>query len=269
MDNPNVIIFGETGAGKSSLVNLIAGKDLAEMSSRAIGCTFQSAQFTVNIGDKKFDLHDTAGLDEGQSGTVTKHDAIVQCYKLLRKLHNGVSLLIFCMRAPRIKESCVQNWKLFRDIICQKEIPVILAVTGLENLESMDDWWTENKDHFRRYGMHPNGVACVTGIRGKKRPSGKYTFGLEYDESKKKLRRMIGETYLETPWRVPAAVWFTTIVETSYTSGKRPEEITQTREAIGSATKELVTRCEMTKEEAKELGRKLEEYELQYRTRST
>src|SRR6266550_1328881 len=263
MDTPNVIIFGETGSGKSSLVNLIAGKDVAKMSNAAVGCTFESTCFPVNIGDKKYHLHDTAGLDEGQSGRVAKQDAIVQCYELLRKLHTGVNLLIFCMRAPRIKESCAQNWKLFWDIICQRRIPVILAITGLENEESMDDWYTRNKEHFRKYEIHPYDVACVTGIRGKKLPSGDYAFGQEYEKSEEKLRKMIRGSYLETSWRVPPAEWFTKIVETSYTLGKRPKEITQFKDAIGSATKELVTRCQMTKEEARELARRLEEYDLQ------
>ena len=244
---------------------MIAGKDVAEMSSRATGCTFKSTCFSVHIGEKKFHLHDTAGLDEGQGGTVTKDDAIVQCYELLRKLHTGVNLLIFCMRAPRIKESCSQNWKLFWDIICQRHIPIILVITGLENEEkSMDDWYTRNKEHFRGYDIHPHAVACVTGIRGKKMRSGEYTFGQEYAESKKKLRKVIRESYLEIPWRVPPAEWVCQILEKSYTSGKRPEEIIRTREAIGSATKELITRCMMTKEEADSLAKKLREFDLQY-----
>ncbi len=267
MDIPNVIIFGETGAGKSSLVNLIAGKAVAKMSSRAVGCTFESTRFTVNIGDKKFHLHDTAGLDEGQGGTIAKHGAIVQCYELLRKLHTGVNLLIFCMRAPRIKESCAQNWKLFWDVICQRRISVILAITGLENEVKMDDWYARNKEHFRGYEMHswhPHAVACVTGIRGKTMRSGDYTFGQEYEQSKRKLRKMIRESYLETPWRVPPAEWVTKIMEKSYTSGKHPKEITQFKDAMGSATKELVARCWMSKEEADSLAQKLREYDLQY-----
>ena len=76
---PNIVIFGETGAGKSSLVNLIASDDIvAPISSRSVGCTFRSMCFsTVNVGGKYFNLHDTAGLDEGQG--VAKHDAIMLC----------------------------------------------------------------------------------------------------------------------------------------------------------------------------------------------
>jgi len=267
MDIPNVIIFGETGAGKSSLVNLIAGRDVAEMSSRATGCTFKSTCFPVNIGEKKFHLHDTAGLDEGQGGRVAKHDAIVQCYELLRKLDTGVNLLIFCMRAPRIKESCAQNWKLFRDIICQREIPVILVVTGLENEEkSMDEWYPRNEQDFRNYEIFPTRVAGVTAIRGKKNRSGDYLFGPEYEESETKLRKMIEAVYLPTPWRVPRTEWVQKIIESSYTSGKRPKEIIETRVAFGKATEELMRRCQMPREEAEELARKLEECDSQYRT---
>ena len=256
---PNVIVFGETGAGKSSLVNLIAGHSLAQVSSRCVGCTFQSTHYTVSIGGGvQINLYDTAGLEEGQGGTVSNHDAIVKLYTLLRRLENGVSLLIFCMRGPRIKESCVKNWRLFREIICQKCVPIVLAVTGLENeADGMDNWWTQNEGHFTKYEMHPNGVACITATRGRKRPNGRHLFDEEYTESQTKIRNAIRTAHLRNPWRVPAAEWFKEIIEVSYTSGKNPQEIRKSREALGSATAELMRRCEMTAEEANDLARKL------------
>ncbi len=258
MPIPNVIIFGETGSGKSSIVNLVAGKVVAKISSRAVGCTFKSTCFTVSIGDKKFALHDTAGLNEGQGGTIAKHDSIVQCYELLRKLHTGVNLLIFCMRGPKIKGSCPQNWELFWDIICQRRIPIILAITGLENEEKMDDWYPRNRGYFRKYAIYPNDVACITATLGKKMPSG-YRFASEYKESERKMRKLISGLYLETPWRVPAAEWFAMIVEKSYTAGKIPKEITsEPKKAIGSATKELMRCCGMSLEEAKKLAERLD-----------
>ena len=63
--------------------------------------------------------------------------------------------------------------------------------------------------------------------------------------------------YLRIPWQVPTAEWFKEIIEVSYTSGKHPEEIRTSREALGSATEELVRRLEMTLEEANDLARKL------------
>jgi hypothetical protein len=258
---PNVVIFGETGAGKSSLVNMIAGRTVAQISTRAVGCTFRSTSFPVNIGGKRFNVHDTAGLDEGQdgAGTVASHDAIVQLYTLLRRLDTGVSLLVFCMRGPKIKEASVKNWRLFCEIICQRRVPVILAVTGLENEENgMDNWWTENEEYFMGYEMYPNGVACMTATRGKKRSRGGYNFDEEYEESQEKIKRVISRVYLRTPWQVPATEWFKTIVDVSFTSGKHPKEIRKSREVLGSATDELVRRGVMMAEEASDLARKLQ-----------
>ena len=226
MTTPNVIVFGETGAGKSSLINLTAGYAIAPISSRPIGCTFQSMRYTVDIGGMLFNLHDTAGLDEANGGTVAKHEAIVQLYTLLRRLNTGVSLLVFCMRGPRIKESGVKNWRLFLEIICQRKVPIVLVVTGLENEENgMDYWWTQNKEYFMRYQMYPNGVACIRATRGKKMTWGGYRFDEEYAESQFKMREAIRAVYLRTPWQVPTAEWFKEIIEVSWTSGKHPEEI--------------------------------------------
>ncbi|KAK2465751.1 hypothetical protein APHAL10511_002295 [Amanita phalloides] len=211
---PNIVVFGETGAGKSSLINLIAGNDIAPISSRSVGCTFQCRCYTVDVDGMRVNLHDTAGLDEGQAGTVAKQDAIIQ-----------------------LKESCIKNWRLFREIICQRRVPIVLAVTGLKNEEpDMDKWWIQNEEYFMRYEMYPNGVACTTATRGRQRSSGGYRFE-EYSESQVKIRRSIRTVYLRNTWRVPPAEWFKVIVETSYKeSGKSVEEIKTSRTILGSAT---------------------------------
>jgi len=58
---PNFIVFGEMGVGKSSLINLIAGKDLAIASSSATSCTLQSTEYKVKLHDSQYEvnLYDT------------------------------------------------------------------------------------------------------------------------------------------------------------------------------------------------------------------
>jgi len=50
---PNFIIFGEIGVGKSSLINLIAGENLATASSGATLCTLDPTQYKVGLHDLK------------------------------------------------------------------------------------------------------------------------------------------------------------------------------------------------------------------------
>jgi putative ribosome biogenesis GTPase RsgA len=63
---PNFIIFGEMGVGKSSLINLIAGKDVTKTSSGAQSCTLDSTEHTINLADYQLNVH--------LYDTVSKHD---------------------------------------------------------------------------------------------------------------------------------------------------------------------------------------------------
>lgn len=46
---PNIIIFGETGTGKSSVINMLDGRLIADVSSGASGCTFHSSPYEVKL----------------------------------------------------------------------------------------------------------------------------------------------------------------------------------------------------------------------------
>ncbi|KAG2116833.1 hypothetical protein DEU56DRAFT_839716 [Suillus clintonianus] len=57
----NVVIFGETGPGKSSVINTIAQKDPAKTSNDVLGCTSISERHAVEISGQSFVLFDIAG----------------------------------------------------------------------------------------------------------------------------------------------------------------------------------------------------------------
>ncbi|EGN95062.1 hypothetical protein SERLA73DRAFT_143102, partial [Serpula lacrymans var. lacrymans S7.3] len=126
----NVIIFGETGAGKSSLINLIAGERVAETSSKAVGCTFDSQCYKVKVNQGEYFIWDTAGLNEGIHGTVPGPAALASMKKLLRTLADGegVSLLVYCFRGPRVRSVLLKNYKLFYSAICRKKVPIVAVV---------------------------------------------------------------------------------------------------------------------------------------------
>lgn len=258
---PNIILFGETGSGKSSIVNMISETETAVVSGGATGCTFRSQKHVVTIGEKTLNIYDTVGLDEGDAGTVPKEDAIVQLYTLVRSLKAGVNLLIFCMRGPRLKESAPRNWRLFHEIMCQKKVPIVIAITGLE-LEpgDMDNWWYRNKAAFQVYGMLPAGFACIVATRGRQTHSGVYTLEQEYEESKVKMWKLIMGTYLERPWKVESIAWYAQIIQRTHESDWcwRMKEKSEVVTIIGPGIRKLVALCELSEAEAKELGTKLE-----------
>lgn len=253
----NVILFGESGSGKSSVVNMLSTRVVAPVSNGVKGCTFESTSYEVNVLGKRMTLWDTAGLDEGESGRVPDVKAITNLYKLLLKVGGGINLLVFVTR-PRIKDASQKNWKLFREIICQGKVPIVTVVTGLEEENEMESWWGDNKEKFRSYNMDPDAHACITASRGKARNGG-YVYDEEFEESKARVQSLLRLKCRQEAWKVPRAEWFKTIVETTYQTRWLcfQKEVKTDKTVEGSALRRLVKECGMPEEEAGTLARKL------------
>ncbi|KDQ59830.1 hypothetical protein JAAARDRAFT_33403 [Jaapia argillacea MUCL 33604] len=212
----NIIIFGESGCGKSSVINLLAGDHVADTSSTAAGCTFQSHKYTIASEYMVLNVFDTIGLNEGKGGAVASNVAIANLYKLVRKMDGGVNLLIYVIRGPRITESTSDNYRMFYEAFCQRNVPIVLVVTGLENEDPMDAWWDRNHYAFTNYRMEFSGHACITATPGKCDEQGHFMFEREYDESKPKVFHLILEYSLQSPWKMESTSWFVAIFKTLY-----------------------------------------------------
>ncbi|KAG1860014.1 P-loop containing nucleoside triphosphate hydrolase protein [Suillus tomentosus] len=165
----NIVLFGQGGAGKSSLVNLIAGKRVAETSIDLNRCTLKWEEYPVKFDGGSYNIFDTVGLEEPQLGIPQYLDAVENAYSLIQNLERqgGIDLLMFCMRAGRLTATLQNNYRLFNEFLCEKKIPIVLVVTYLENeVGEMDDWWKRNKDTFRHQEFDVDGHACITAIRG-------------------------------------------------------------------------------------------------------
>ncbi|KIJ67578.1 hypothetical protein HYDPIDRAFT_49525, partial [Hydnomerulius pinastri MD-312] len=126
----NVVVFGESGVGKSSLVNLIVGSDAAKTSCDANACTVRTEQYDVIIKEKKFKIWDTAGLDGGSFGfnrtTVAGRDLKRFLHKLLKS--NDLSLLVYCVRASRATQALVRHYRTIHSLIFPSGIPMVIVV---------------------------------------------------------------------------------------------------------------------------------------------
>ncbi|KAG2036976.1 P-loop containing nucleoside triphosphate hydrolase protein [Suillus americanus] len=162
----NVVIFGETGAGKSSLINLVAGTQTALTSCDSMGCTTKTNAYDVSIQNEtlKVKLFDTVGLGEGPEGKVPDKDARRDLKKLLRYLmkQTGIHLLMYCVRGVRATKALCRNYDLIRSEV-KERIPIVLVATSLEDKgPEMEEWWRDNERSISDFGMTFAGHACIT-----------------------------------------------------------------------------------------------------------
>ncbi|KAG1902387.1 P-loop containing nucleoside triphosphate hydrolase protein [Suillus fuscotomentosus] len=165
-DTFSVVICGESGSGKSSLVNLIAGAHTAVTSDGAGGCTTTTNVYDVLILNEtlKVKLSDTVGLGEGPRGTVPDKDARRILKRLLRTLteQGDIHLVMYCVQGGKEIRSLRQNYQLIRSQV-ERKVPIVLVVTCLESYQpEMEDWWRDNERTVSKLGMTFAGHACIT-----------------------------------------------------------------------------------------------------------
>ncbi|KAG2053326.1 P-loop containing nucleoside triphosphate hydrolase protein [Suillus hirtellus] len=165
----NIVVFGEAGAGKSSVINAIAQKQLAKTSNDAHGCTATAQRYPVEISGQKFVLFDTAGLGEGSPGAVPDAEAKRQLKNLLCRLMSstspsgGIDLLVYCVSSTTARNAIIRAYDMFYSKVCKKKVPIVIVITRLEDETNMESWWDKNSGRFK--SMHFAGHACVTALQ--------------------------------------------------------------------------------------------------------
>lgn len=227
-------MFGESGVGKSSVINMIAGKDVTQTSNDAVGCTFRYQCHQVLLDGLNVNLWDTVGLDEGTEGTIPARQAENSLKAFLRHISrwNGIDLLLYCVRGTRVRQALLRNYNIFYAAICRKKVPVALIVTGLENFEGdMEAWWTEHEKDLTKHGMRFDAHACVTTMR-----SDHPAIQNRLQQSREALRNLVRAKFDTVAWRAD---------EDSVISAS----LTDVRALLGTTEKRaapLITICDAT-----------------------
>lgn len=170
----NIVLFGETGADKSSLVKLMAGKEVSVTSPDPKRCTMHWKDYIIDFGDKTYKVFDTIGLEEPQLGIREYLESVDGAYRLIKELdrQGGIDLLLFCIRPCRINATLYGNYKLFHDYLCEGNVPIVLVIAHLER--EMEGWWERVQSKFERYGVRVADHACIFATDGSDVPHETY-----------------------------------------------------------------------------------------------
>ncbi|KDQ59829.1 hypothetical protein JAAARDRAFT_33402 [Jaapia argillacea MUCL 33604] len=186
------VVFGDAGAGKSSIVNMIAGSTVAHVSSRTAECTMGASPYTVTLPNKsQIVVYDTMGVNQRNEMGVAPGKAIIDIRNLVRTLDHSLSLLIQVIRGPRMKDSTVNTYRAVYEELCQKRIPIVAVITGMEDDDSgYESWWDGNIEFFRTRGVEFADHALVTATKGKFVDE-RHIFEREYEASTAEVRRVV------------------------------------------------------------------------------
>ncbi|KAI6108524.1 P-loop containing nucleoside triphosphate hydrolase protein [Pisolithus croceorrhizus] len=250
----NIILLGQTGVGKSSLVNLIAGQHVADVSPDADICTESPTEYRFEVGAHDFRIWDTAGLEEPEGGASGCITAISKALELIRRLAaaGGVNLLLLCMQGQKVTKATQSNYRLFYEIFCEEYVPVGLVITHLEREDYMEEWWGKNKKTLDGYGIRSVGHACVTGL-----PS----YSKQYALSRGAIYGLLTDCDCGGKYNMPPDIWLKRLaksIKSLIIGAGRPkgEKLTQA----------LVTRCGLKEEDAGALRKLLEDEEVDGRS---
>ena len=149
---PNIMVLGPMGGGVSTVVNLIAGKDVARVSNNTLRCTKKMASYRIELRDAAktlpIMLYDIPGFDYNAKSP-------------LEFPRVPISLAIICMEdfPAQVKATAeyLQNkWRKHGD----RNVPVLVVINHITPKPDAG-WWEENKKHFPSLGVVTDHV-CLT-----------------------------------------------------------------------------------------------------------
>ncbi|KAF8441371.1 kinase-like domain-containing protein [Boletus edulis BED1] len=163
----SIVFFGETGAGKSSAINLLLGTGThAPVSNDGHPCTRATASYKTTLGDTTYNLWDSRGLGDSRGffQTFLGESSEKELKKFLKERHasHEIDLLVLCVRGSRASKALLRYYNEFCVITRRLAAPVVIVVTHLEKEKNMEDWWSRNSADLKKLEMEFDDHICIT-----------------------------------------------------------------------------------------------------------
>jgi len=130
----NVSLLGKTGTGKSSLANLLMGRNDFEVGSGTKSCSVACKVMKTKISGSSISVMDTPGLKDTR--TYTDEDVMEVIYGSLSSSFLKIDKLVFVIRLGRFTEEEVEVLeKLMRFFGTEAEGNSLLVITGCEMID--------------------------------------------------------------------------------------------------------------------------------------
>ena len=156
---PNIMVLGPMGGGVSTVVNLVAGKDISRVSNDTSRCTRNMASYHIELRDAAkivpVTLYDIPGFDYNAKSP-------------LEFPRVPISLAIICMedfpaQVKATAEYLKNKWRKHGN----GNIPILVVINHISPKPDAG-WWEENKKHFPSLNVVTDHI-CL--IRRKKEES--------------------------------------------------------------------------------------------------
>ncbi|KAG1880781.1 P-loop containing nucleoside triphosphate hydrolase protein, partial [Suillus subluteus] len=153
---PNIVIFGTTGSGKSSIINILLEREEAPASNDAMGCTATTDNYDFSIDERKYRIWDTPGLNEGSEGLVPAKVALKNLKSFVKELvrdKNRTPLFILCVEGSQDVKAQLRHYDSLKSTI--GAAPFSIVVTGMDRCSSSpwSKWWGEHQNILQSFGV--------------------------------------------------------------------------------------------------------------------
>lgn len=166
MTDANVVFFGGNNRQRTKIISMLKHsgytKDIKLQGSDIFGYTVD--RITLSDPDISIYVYNIVETSESYDGLFSKWSILTNVENFLKEV-GTINLLVLCTEyKERVTPKLETNYHIFRNYICKDKVPVMLAVTGFENIKQDDinTWKEVNKLELRdTYKLEFCDIVCL------------------------------------------------------------------------------------------------------------